>query len=307
MEQNKYLWGIDLGGTKTECVVLSVDDPSKIITRKRIATESDKGYDHIMHRIQMLVNMVKAETCIAPNHIGFGTPGALEPSNQVMKNCNTTCLNGKRLKADLENALNVKASIANDANCFALAETLLGVVPTVHPNPEVVFGVIIGTGVGGGVVINGKLLNGAQGIGGEWGHNFLDLSGGPCYCGRFGCVETVLSGPALQQYYYGLSGKKLTLQQIMSHYNEGNDDAAKATIDRLLTMFGKALAVVINIIDPDVIVIGGGVGNIDLLYTRGAEEVCKHIFNTNPTIKLVKPLLGDSAGVFGAGLLCKDR
>ena len=303
MEQNNYLWGVDLGGTKTECVVLSADDPSKVIARKRIPTESHKGYDHIIHRIHTLVSLVKGETGIAPQHIGFGTPGALEPSTQTMKNCNTTCLNGKALKADLENVLTVKVSIANDANCFALAETLLGAVPSVQPNPEVVFGIIMGTGVGGGVVINGKILNGAQGIGGEWGHNFLDLSGGPCYCGKTGCVETVLSGTALQQYYHSLSGKQLTLQQILQQHTEGKDDAAKATMERLLTMFGKALAVVVNIIDPDVIVIGGGVGNIDLLYTRGAEEVCKHIFNTNPIIKLVKPLLGDSAGVFGAALL----
>lgn len=304
MEQNKYLWGVDLGGTKTECVVLSADDPSKIITRKRIPTESQNGYQHIIHRIQTLVNMVKEETGIIPQHIGFGTPGALEPATQIMKNCNTTCLNGQALKADLEEALDIKVSIANDANCFALAETLLGAVPIVHANPEVVFGIIMGTGVGGGVVINGKVLNGAQGIAGEWGHNFLDLSGGPCYCGKTGCVETVLSGTGLQQYYQSLTGNNLTLQEILQHYNDSDDGAAKATIERLISMFGKALAVVINIIDPDVIIIGGGVGNIDLLYTRGAEEVSKHIFNTKPSVKLVKPLLGDSGGVFGAALLC---
>lgn len=303
MEQNKYRWGVDLGGTKTECVVLSADDPSKVIARKRIPTQSDKGYGHIIHRIQTLVNMVKAETGIIPQHIGFATPGAMEPSTQKMKNCNTTCLNGQPLKADLEKALNTKVSIANDANCFALAETLLGTVPKVHANPEVVFGIIMGTGVGGGIVINGKVLNGAQGIGGEWGHNFLDISGVPCYCGKTGCVETVLSGTGLQQYYQSITGKHLTLPEILQLHNEGNDDAARLTIERLLTMFGKALAVVVNIIDPDVIVIGGGVGNIDLLYTGGAKEVCKHIFNTKPSIKLVKPLLGDSAGVFGAALL----
>lgn len=303
MEQNKYLWGVDLGGTKTECVILSAGDPSKTVARKRIPTESNKGYLHIIHRIQTLVNMLKEETGIIPSHIGFATPGALQPATQTMKNCNTTCLNNQPLKSDLEKALNAKISIANDANCFALAETLLGVVPQVHANAEVVFGVIMGTGVGGGIVINGKVLNGAQGIGGEWGHNFLDLSGGPCYCGKTGCVETVLSGTGLQQYYQKITGNEITLPEILQRHQEGNDDAATATIERLIAMFGKALAVVVNIIDPDVIMIGGGVGNIDLLYTKGAEEVCKYIFNTKPSIKLAKPLLGDSAGVFGAALL----
>ena len=155
MEQNNYLWGVDLGGTKTECVVLSADDPSKVITRKRISTESHKGYQHIIQRIHALVNLVKDDAGIVPHHIGFGTPGALEPSTQTMKNCNTTCLNGQPLKTDLENALNVKVFIANDANCFSLAETLLGAVPKVHPNPQVVFGIIMGTGVGGGVGVSG--------------------------------------------------------------------------------------------------------------------------------------------------------
>lgn len=303
MEQNKYLWGVDLGGTKTECVILSAEDPSKTIARKRIPTESHKGYFHIIHRIQTLVNLLKEETGITSSHIGFATPGALQHATQAMKNCNTTCLNNQPLKLDLEKALNARVSIANDANCFALAETLLGIVPKVQANAEVIFGIIMGTGVGGGIVINGKVLNGAQGIGGEWGHNLLDLSGGPCYCGKTGCVETVLSGTGLQQYYQKITGKELTLPEILQRHHEGNDDAATATIERLIDMFGKALSVVVNIIDPDVIVIGGGVGNIDLLYTRGAEEVCKYIFNTKPSIKLVKPLLGDSAGVFGAALL----
>mgnify|MGYP000882876659 FL=1 len=303
MKPGNYLWGVDLGGTKTEAVILCADDPSAIIARKRIPTEAHMGYSHIIHRIQVLVSMLAEETGITPSHMGFATPGALQPATQTMKNCNTTCLNNQPLKADLEKALNVKVSIANDANCFALAETLMGVVPKVHPNAEVVFGIIMGTGVGGGVVVNGKVLNGAQGIGGEWGHNFLDASGGPCYCGKTGCVETLLSGTGLQQFYQSLAGTLYTLPEIVQRYHQGGDEAANATIERMIHQFGRALATVVNIIDTNVIVIGGGVGNIDLLYTRGAEEVCNYIFNTTPSVKLVKPLLGDSAGVFGAALL----
>lgn len=303
MKNSNYLWGIDLGGTKIECVILSAEDPSIVIARKRISTEASKGYEHIIQRIQHLVELVKTESGIQPHSIGFGTPGALEPSTQTMKNCNTTSLNGRALKADLENILGVPVAIANDANCFALAETLLGAVPEVNKHAEIVFGIIMGTGVGGGVVINRKVLNGRQGIAGEWGHNFLDISGGPCYCGKTGCVETILSGPALQKFYFSISKQQLSLPEIMQHYQEEKDVAAAATVERLIRMFGKALAVVINIIDPDVIILGGGVGNIDLLYTKGAEETCKYIFNTNPSVKLVKPLLGDSAGVFGAALL----
>lgn len=302
MQQN-YRWGVDLGGTKTECVVLRYGGTPEVIARKRIPTESYKGYDHILHRIQTLVQMVQQETGLQPEHIGFGTPGTLDPATKQMKNCNTTVLNGRPLHTDLQTLLGVPVSVANDANCFALAETLMGAVPKVKPHAEVVFGIIMGTGVGGGVVVNGRVLGGSQGIAGEWGHNFLDASGGPCYCGKTGCVETILSGTGLQLYYQNITGTTLALPQIMQRYADGNDSAATATAERLINMFGRALAVVVNILDPDVIVLGGGVGNIDLLYTRGAESVCRHIFNTNPVVTIVKPLLGDSAGVFGAALL----
>lgn len=303
MHDTGYLWGIDLGGTKTECAVLSAADPLDIISRHRVPTEADKGYHHVISQVKKLIEKVAKDIKQSPAYIGFGTPGALEPSTQTMKNCNSTCLNGMPLKDDLEKVLNIPVKIANDANCFALAETLLGVVPKVKPEAEVVFGVIMGTGVGGGIVVNGKLLNGKQGIAGEWGHNFLDESGGKCYCGKTGCVETIISGPALQRYYHSLTGDSLTLKDIYQAYQTGSDKAAMATMERLISMFGKALAVVVNIIDPDVIVLGGGVGNIDLLYTKGNDEVKKNVFNTRPDVFLVKPLLGDSAGVFGAALL----
>lgn len=303
MQQQNHRWGIDLGGTKTECVVLRDGATPEVVARKRIPTEANKGYDHILHRIATLVHLVQQETGLAPRHIGFGTPGTFDPATQTMKNCNTTALNGRHFTTDLQQMLGIPVSIANDANCFALAETLMGAVPVVQPGAAVVFGVIMGTGVGGGIVVNGKVLGGSQGLAGEWGHNFLDASGGPCYCGKTGCVETLISGPALEAYYYKVSGNRLRLPDIMQQYHNGNDAAAAATVDRLINMFGRALAVVVNILDPDVIVLGGGVSNIDLLYTKGAEAVCSHVFDPKPRVTIVKPLLGDSAGVFGAALL----
>ena len=172
-----------------------------------------------------------------------------------------------------------------------------------QPKPAVVFGVIMGTGVGGGWVVRDQVLNGRQGIAGEWGHNFLDESGGPCYCGRMGCVETVISGPALERYYAAIAGQKLPLRDIVAHSLTGEDAAATQTMYRLVHFFGKAMAAVINIIGPDVVVIGGGVGNVDLIYTDGVMEVKKHLFNSRIDTVFMKPKLGDSAGVFGAALL----
>jgi small GTP-binding protein len=174
---------------------------------------------------------------------------------------------------------------------------------TEMPNAEVIFGIIMGTGVGGGIVVNHKVINGRHGLGGEWGHNFLDESGGMCYCGRVGCVETMISGPALERFYLKQSGNALKLKEIVSNYETGNDSAAELTMKQLVTYFGKAVGPIINIIDPEAIVIGGGVGNIDILYTEGVEEVKKYVFNSRLDTMFLKPTLGDSAGVFGAAIL----
>lgn len=297
------LWGIDLGGTKIEGVILpSINDPRPLL-RTRIDTEAEKGYSHIIQQIKKLVGIMKQQSGLVPVKIGFGTPGELDPRLQTMKNCNSTVLNGKSLKKDLEQALLLPVVLANDANCFALAETHWGGVKQQVPDARVVFGIIMGTGVGGGIVIDGQVWNGRHGIAGEWGHNHLDDSGGPCYCGKVGCVEKVLSGPALQQYYAGLTGNQLTLKEIVAAYTAGDDAAAKLTIDRLTHYFGKAVSVVANLLDPDVIIIGGGVGNIDIIYTAGVESLKKHIFNNGLEVPVLKPSLGDSAGVFGAAAL----
>jgi len=180
------IWGIDLGGTKIEGVVLENSNDLKVIRRTRIPTEAHKGYAHILKQIHRLTEVLSSEVGVLPEKIGIGTPGALDPITNTHKNSNTTCLNGQTFKQDLEDILGVPIAMANDANCFAIAETKFGAVKEKMPEAKVVFGVIMGTGVGGGLVVNGQVINGRQGIAGEWGHNFLDDSGGDCYCGKVG-------------------------------------------------------------------------------------------------------------------------
>lgn len=297
------LWGIDLGGTKIEGVVLESKTNLQPIARMRVPTEAHLGYEHIIGQIEKLLGLLTQETGLRPASVGIAHPGALDPITGVMKNANTTALNGQPFDRDLVARLGIPVLLSNDANCFAVAETLMGVVPEVLPGAEVVFGIIMGTGIGGGVVVRGKVIGGRQGIGGEWGHNYLDDSGGKCYCGQTGCVETVFSGPGLERYYESITGQHLSLKEIVANADAGTDVAAEATMKRLTYFFGKAVAVVINILDPDVIVIGGGVGNIDRIYTEGVEEAKKHVFNPRLDTIFCKPKLGDSAGVFGAALL----
>lgn len=300
------LWGIDLGGTKIEGVILkSVENP-EVLVRKRIPTEQQLGYTHILNQISKLIGLMSEEAGARPDKIGIGTPGTLDPRKQLLKNSNTTCFNGQPFKADLEGIINMPITMANDANCFALAEAKLGAVKSHKIDAEVVFGVIMGTGVGGGLVVNGKIVNGRHGIGGEWGHNHLDDSGGQCYCGKTGCVETVISGPFTQKYYKSISGQEKHLKEIVELHQSGTDANATKTINRLTHFFGKAISVVIDIVDPDVVVIGGGVGNIDYLYTDGVKSARDFVFNDGLETIFLKPELGDSAGVFGAAMLVAD-
>jgi fructokinase len=297
------LWGIDMGGTKIEGAILRSASNPEVLFRTRVPTESEKGYDHMLSQVKILVEAMQKEAGYQPATIGVGTPGVHDPKLGTMKNCNTVAMNGRPMKKDLESLLGMPLQFANDADCFALAETQLGVVKEQFPEAKVVFGVIMGTGVGGGLVVDGRAIIGLHGIAGEWGHNFLDVSGGPCYCGKSGCVENVISGPALEKYYFSETGNKKPLKDIVALAESKVDPTAQKTMLRLIEFYGLALSVIINIIDPDVIVIGGGVGNIDLLYDRGRDAVKKYIFNHSLDTPIVKPSLGDSAGVFGAAFL----
>lgn len=300
------IWGIDLGGTKIEGVVLKDSLGVDVLCRKRLDTEASEGYEHIIDRIALLIDDISKEVRERPEKIGIGTPGTIDPITNTLKNSNTTVLNGKPFQTDLIQKLGVPVVMANDANCFALAEARVGIVQEKMPDAQMVFGVIMGTGVGGGIVLNGKAWGGRQGIAGEWGHNFLDNSGGLCYCGKTGCVEKVISGKNLEGYHKDQYGEEKKLKQIYQEYQIGGYPNSTATINRLIEFFGKGIANVINILDPDVIVLGGGVGNIDLLYTLGVEEVKKYVFNPRVDTVFLKPKLGDSAGVFGAAFLVAD-
>ncbi len=300
----KPLWGIDLGGTKVEGVIIDRATSSlKVVERLRLPTEKEKGYEHIIAQIAKTVELLAQRTGLRPTALGIGTPGATEPATGLLKNSNTTALNGMPFKSDLERALNLPIEMANDANCFAVAEANLGIAKELIPDAKVIFGIIMGTGVGGGVVIDGQVINGKHNIAGEWGHNYLDDSGGLCYCGKTGCVEKLISGTALEAYYKEQSGLPLPLKQIIERYYAGEDEHAQRTVNRLLHFFGKGVSSIINILATEAIVLGGGLGNIDLLYSQGVQEIKKHIFNSRLDTLFLRPKLGDSAGVFGAALL----
>lgn len=295
------LWGIDLGGTKIEGAILKSADGPETRVRLRIDTEADQGFEHIVDRIETVLRRLEEESGTPrPSIIGIGTPGSRDAGTSLMRNCNSTALNGRNLLNALQSRCGTSFIIANDANCFALAEARLGA----GVGHRVVFGVILGTGVGGGIVVDGEFLDGPNGIAGEWGHIPMPgiVAGEACYCGATGCVETVLSGPALERYYYKLNGSALTFDKIVDEARGGNEHAREA-VQFLCEQFGRAMAVVVNILDPDVIVVGGGVGNTEILYSEGARQMHRHIFHDSPRVQLVKPMHGDSAGVLGAALL----
>jgi fructokinase len=291
--------GIDLGGTKIEGVVL--DANGRELVRKRMDTPQAEGYWAILHAIAQLTRQLEAETS---QHcpVGIGTPGAISTVSGKMKNSNTVCLNGQPLFEDLQGLLNRPLRIANDANCFALSEALDGA----GKGYGVVFGVIMGTGVGGGIVFNGQLHQGRQHIGGEWGHNILERNGPDCYCGQKGCVETFISGPALAADYHRHGGNhSFKANDIVALAAQG-DTLAEAAMQRFLDRFGRALATVINILDPDAIVLGGGLSNVDRLYSEGRENVARYVFNDQFITPILKNIHGDSSGVRGAAQLWRS-
>ncbi len=288
--------GIDLGGTKTEGIV--IDAAGHILHRLRRPTPQSAGYTAILDNVRALVlelEQVAGHAC----PVGIGTPGALSTRSGALKNSNTVCLNGQPLHTDLEKLLDRPVRLANDANCFALSEALDGAAAGL----PVVFGVILGTGVGGGIVVNGQLIEGRQHIAGEWGHNLLEADGPECYCGRRGCVETLISGPGLTRDYAGhAGGASIDVQQILTRAAAG-EAAAEAALQRFFARFGRALAVVINILDPHAIVLGGGLSNLQRLYTEGVAQVQRHVFNDELRTLILPNRHGDSSGVRGAAQL----
>ena len=286
-----YRIGVDLGGTKTEIIVL--DENLNVIERKRVPTPQN-NYDEIINTITTLVSDVSQST--SDFSLGICCPGAISKQTGLIKNSNTQCLIGKSLKEDLENKLQKNISIENDANCFTIAESKLGA----GIGFDLVFGVIMGTGVGGGIVIDNTLHSGRTNIAGEWGHHTLHQNGNSCYCGKKGCVETYISGPSLEKRWNQFTGLTQTMPEIIENFD---NRIGKQWKNEFLENFGHGLANVIDILDPDAIILGGGLSNIDFLYDEGKESIYSKVFSDMIKTPILKNNLGDSSGVFGAALL----
>jgi fructokinase len=292
--------GVDLGGTKIEAMALASD--GRALARRRVPTPQH-DYEGTVNAVAALVAAVEADAG-GRGTIGVGTPGAISTHTGRMKNCNSTWLNGRPLAEDLARALGRPVRLANDANCFALSEAVDGAAR----GAELVFGVILGTGVGGGVVVHGKPLVGANGISGEWGHNPLpwprddERPGPPCYCGRSGCIETWLSGPGLAADHARGRGERLAAAEIAARAAAG-DASCAATLDRHAERLARALAHVVNILDPDVVVLGGGVSNVASLYDLVPALWRGYVFSDAIATRLVANLHGDASGVRGAAWL----
>ncbi len=291
--------GIDVGGTKLEAIALHAD--GRVLARQRIDTPRD--YPKTVQAIASLVQAI--ETALGQNGtVGLGIPGAVVPATGLVKNANSTWLIGQPLGRDLEAVLARPVRLENDANCFALSEASDGAAA----GAPVVFGVIMGTGVGGGIVINGEVLKGRNLIGGEWGHNPLpwptpDERDGPsCYCGQRGCIETWISGPGVAADHLRHTGERRTTSQIMAAANEG-DASAVSTRERLVHRAARSLATIINVLDPDVIVLGGGVSNTPGLAVALEQAVAPWVFSESVSTRVVVNLHGDSSGVRGAAWL----
>jgi fructokinase len=293
--------GVDLGGTKIEAIAL--DPGGKLRVRRRVATPRH-DYAGCLEAIAQLVRDVERETGLACLPVGVGMPGAISPATGRVKNANSVWLNGRELPRDLEAHLERPVRVANDANCFALSEATDGA----GRGAESVFGVIVGTGTGGGVVIRGELLEGANAIAGEWGHNPLpwpapdELPGPECYCGKRGCVETFLSGPGLQLDYEARTGVRADPTWIASRAEAG-DAAAEASLARYEDRMARCLAMVVNLLDPDRIVLGGGLSNLFRLYPNVAARLPDYVFSDRVETPILPPRHGDSSGARGAAWL----
>jgi len=295
--------GVDLGGTKIEIAAFDAEGRERL--RRRIDTPAG-DYEATVEAIARLVHDAERELG-GRGTVGIGTPGATSRATGLIRNANSTCLNGRDLQGDLERALGRAVRLANDANCFALAEAIDGAAR----GAAVVFGVILGSGVGGGIVVDGHVLTGANAIAGEWGHNPLplpraeDLPLPACYCGRQGCIETYLSGPGMEADHARRNGGRIAAAEIARRAQAG-EAACDATLARYEERLARALAGVINIVDPEVIVLGGGLSNIRRLYERVPSIWSACVFSDEVRTRLVPPMHGDSAGVRGAAWLWND-
>ncbi len=303
--------GVDLGGTKIEAIALAPD--GRELARRRVATPQHEGYEAIVAAVAGLARGLEEELG-ATGTVGVGTPGAVSSATGLLKNSNTVCLNARPIVDDLSRALDREVRVANDADCFALSEAVDGA----GAGAPTVFGVIAGTGVGGGLVVEGRLVRGPNAVAGEWGHSPLpwprddERPGPPCYCGRHGCVETWLAGPSLEADHARVTGEPVPPPELAARAAAG-DAAAAATLDRHADRFARGLATVIHVVDPYVVALGGGVSNLPGLPERVAARLPRYVFGSRlfeggasggeVRTRVVRAVHGDSGGVRGAAWL----
>lgn len=302
----KKRWGIDISSTKIEGIIIDEAQPEKPLCRVCLPIEPIhaydhlRGYDHIIAQVQLVTaKLEKTSGLSRPAAIGVATAGVTQPSTGILKKSSTLCLTGHTVKKDLSIALGTEVLLSNDANCFALAEAIVGAAR----GHKVVIGLILETGIGSGIVIGGHLLHGLHGIAGEWGHNIMCGEKTLCHCGKQGCNETVFSELALLHFYEKITGEEVTIHEIIKRAQLGERKAIQ-TLLHLQKKFAAAIASLINILDPDAIVIGGKLGAIDLLYEGSTRtQIFDYTYSNELKTSFLKPALGDSAKVFGAALL----
>ena len=296
---NKLNIGIDLGGTKIESVVL--DEDSNILFRQRIFTESQKGPEHVLNQIHDIYLQALNSIENKEHSLGIGTPGSISKSTGLLRNSTISCQNGLPLQDLIKNKLNHSFVIENDANCFALAESFMGA----GKKYSFVFGVIMGTGCGGGFIHNGELRTGPQRLAGEWGHTVINPNGPKCFCGKKGCVSTYISGTGLEEMINENLKIKVSAENFLNQSIYSNQE--EDILNKFYEYYGLSLANVINTIDPDIIILGGGLSNHQDLYTKGLQKVYENIFCEDPNTPILKNILGDSAGVIGAAIIGKNE
>jgi predicted NBD/HSP70 family sugar kinase len=297
------LWGCNLGNSTIEGVILKSAHAPEMIFSTQLPTESDQGYEHVLRQVKALIQQMEAAAGYRPARLGLATPGTLMTSTGLLKNTNIDCLEGRPLVADLADQLCVLTTVGNDANCLTLGETRLGVVAERFPDAQMVFGILMDRGIGGGLVVNGRIVRGNNGIAGEWGHIYLNpAEPHPCFCGKRGCIESILSVPALERFYQEICGTPRPLAEIVSRADAG-DQAARATLQRLTNFFGHALSILVNVLDPDVIVIGGQTSTIGRLYTEGPHVIASYVIDHHFETPVVQAKLGTWGMAQGAALL----
>lgn len=297
MDRHDYRIGIDLGGTKIETILF--DPAGDVLHRERVPTPRG-GADEYRNICDAVCGLVRATRQQIPggassHTVGVGIPGTIHPATHVVQNANTTSLIGRPFQADLEDRLGRPVGMDNDANCFTLAEVRSGAAQ----GHRIVFGLILGTGCGGGLCIEGHLHRGRHLIAGEWGHFAVDPGGEPCWCGNTGCIETKLSGTGAARSYARRYGETITFEEIVGRHRQG-DARASTIFDQYLEDFGRCVGGLISLLDPDAVVVGGGLSNVDELYEAGVERVRRYAFHERVETPILKNRLGDSAGVYGA-------